>query len=319
MSTPSNPLTGHTGTMRRPLFASPRNLPGLTPAIRRRLQRFIGATTLISPWLAAKFALVLFLTPPRRPLDEVDVPVLAQAHRRRVPLGSGEIQVFEWGTTGPAVLLLHGWGSHAARFGGFVTPLLDAGYRVISFDAPAHGESTGKRSDLPQFRAALEAVLHECGPVEAIVAHSLGAAATVWWAAENDTSEVRAVVLVGMPRDTAFMVESFAEMLALTPAVRTHFAAHFHRAFGESHEVFSTLALAPRLSLPTFVVHDRDDEVAPFAHALAFAEAAPHGRLFTTEGLHHSGLLRDPGTIAAIVDFVRSSRGRTARVPASRG
>lgn len=312
-------MSRHAGGTHRPLFASPRNLPGLTPAIRKRLQRFIGAMTLVSPWLAAKFALLLFLTPPRRAFDDVDLPILARAHRRRVPFRGGELQVFEWGTSGPAVMLLHGWGSHAARFGGFVQPLIDAGYRVIGFDAPAHGESTGKRSDLPQFRAALEAVLEECGPVEAIVAHSLGAAATVWWATENDPGQVRAVVLVGMPRDTAFMVESFAEMLALTPAVRTHFAAHYHRAFGESHEVFSTLALAPRLGLPSFIVHDRDDEVAPFPHALAFAEAAPHGRLFTTEGLHHSGLLRDPATIAAIVDFVRSSRGKTAPDPASRG
>jgi pimeloyl-ACP methyl ester carboxylesterase len=33
----------------------------------------------------------------------------------------------------------------------FINPLVDAGYRVIAFDAPAHGDSGGKRTSLLEF------------------------------------------------------------------------------------------------------------------------------------------------------------------------
>ncbi|MGZ5446135.1 MAG: alpha/beta hydrolase [Thermoanaerobaculia bacterium] len=49
-------------------------------------------------------------------------------------------RAWSWGE-GPAVLLVHGWGGHAAQFQSFVEPLVRAGFRAIAFDAPSHGSS----------------------------------------------------------------------------------------------------------------------------------------------------------------------------------
>ncbi len=290
---------------------APRTIPGVTPQLRLRLRRFFGFATRLSPRLAARLALEMFLRPPRRRMDAQDVPVVARATRRSLTLGRGRVQAFEWSPPGataldprPAVLLLHGWGSHAARFGSFVEPMLAVGWRVIAIDAPAHGESTGRRSDLAQFRGALAAALDELRPVQSIVAHSLGAAAAVWLLAEEPHRDVRSLVVVGMPRDIGYMMESFMLILDLREDVCAQVRRQFVERFGTAPEDFSAHALAERLHLPTMVVHDEDDDVAPLEHAHAFATGLGRGRLSITRGLNHSGPLRDATTIANIVAFI---------------
>ena len=289
----------------------PRAIPGVSPRLRKRLRAFFALATRLSPRLAARLALELFLRPPRRRMDAADSPVVARATRRSLVLGRGRIHALEWrpeaqaaGTPAPAVLLLHGWGSHGARFGSFVEPMLAAGWRVIALDAPAHGESTGRHSDLGQFREALAAALDELAPVRAIVAHSLGAAAAVWLLADEPHRDVQSLVVVGMPRDIGYMMESFMLVLDLRDDVRELLRRRFVARFGTAPEGFSAHALASRLRVPTLVVHDEDDDVAPLDHATDFAVGLGRGRLSITRGLNHSGPLRDAATIANIVEFV---------------
>ena len=292
---------------------APRTVPGVTPRMRVRLQRLFAAATRVSPRLAARLALELFVLPPRRAMDAVDAPVVARAARPPLRLGRRRLHVLEWRPSGappdaPAVLLLHGWGSHAARFGHFVDPLLARGFRVIGIDAPAHGESAGRRSDLGQFRAALAAALARFAPVECIVAHSLGACAAVWQMADAPHPDVRALVLIGMPRDVGYVMESFELVLGLRPEVRAALRRQFGERFGAAPEAFSAHALADRLQVPTLVVHDEDDDVAPLEHARQFAGALGRGRLRATRGLNHSGPLRDAASIDVIAAFAAEHR-----------
>lgn len=278
--------------------------------MRLRLVRAFRLLSRVSPRLAGRLALELFLLPPRRALDAVDGPVLARARVSRIALAARELQVYEWGTQGRAILLLHGWGSHAPRFGAFVDPLLAAGFRVLAVDAPAHGKSTGRQATLELFRAALAAVVAARGPVCGIVAHSMGASATVWHMAETPPASVQAVALVGMPRDVAFMMDSFVAALELDVPTRAALLAAFTQRYGKPPADYSTHAVAGRIRVPVLLVHDRADDVAPFAHAQVLLPLLEKGELVTTDGLAHSGALRDPRTIATIVDFlVRNSRG----------
>lgn len=301
----TEPLSGPT--------AAPRTIPGVTPELRARLRRLFAFTTRLSPLLAAKFALELFLTPPRRKLDAVDVPVVARARRRKLAVERGSVAALEWSPQTPApaaptVLLLHGWGSHAARFGDFVAPLTAAGYRVVGIDAPAHGDSTGRRSDLGQFRSALRVALAEFAPVTGIVAHSMGANAAVWQLADEPHPDVRALVVIGMPRDAGYMLESFALVLDLRADVARRLREQFTRRFGATPEQFSSHELAARLAVPTLVVHDSDDDVAPADHAREFAARLRQSHFRETRGLNHSGALRHADTIDEIVAFLRAQR-----------
>jgi len=103
---------------RKPVLG--RVVPGVSPTLQRRLRRFYAFVQAASPSLAARLALRMFLTPPRRKLDPDDAPIVAQAVRTLVPVGDDAFTKWTWGEGAPVVVVLHGWGSHAARFGNFI-------------------------------------------------------------------------------------------------------------------------------------------------------------------------------------------------------
>jgi len=97
-----------------------RVVPGVTPDTQRRLRGFFAFVQGLSDSLAARIALLMFCTPPRRKLDPADAPILERASRSTLRCGKDRFTIFRWEHAGPPVVLLHGWGSHAARFADFV-------------------------------------------------------------------------------------------------------------------------------------------------------------------------------------------------------
>jgi pimeloyl-ACP methyl ester carboxylesterase len=293
---------------RKPILG--RVVPGVSPKLQRRLRRFFGFVQGLSPALAARLALRLFLTPPRRTLDAADAPVIARAIRERVRAGAGEFTIWRWDRPGPRIVLLHGWGSHAARFGDFVAPLQAAGFSVIGIDAPGHGDSPGKVSDLVRFRDSLAEVLRQQGPVHAVIGHSLGGGAMLTVLAELPQPHPARICIFGVPSDMGYILESFAMMLGLKPRSLARLHARYEATFGRPASAISTIAAAPFVRIPALIVHDEEDNVAPIAQATALAAAIPGAVLLRTRGLGHSGGLRDADTIARVVEFLASSEAK---------
>ncbi|WP_419706580.1 alpha/beta hydrolase [Promicromonospora sp. NFX87] len=89
---------------------------------------------------------------------------------------TAQVATYSWGEPGaPGVLLVHGWRSRASAFGRIVEDLTAAGLRVVTYDAPAHGDSGGRGrtglDDLDIIRRLSDA---ENAPWAAVVGHSLG-------------------------------------------------------------------------------------------------------------------------------------------------
>ncbi len=293
---------------RKPVLG--RMVPGVSPAMQRRLRRVFVFLQRLSPELAGKLALRLFLTPPRRKVDADDVPIIAQALKSTLDCGGFQIALWHWGNDAPRVVLLHGWGSHAARFGSFVAPLRAAGFSVIAIDAPAHGASPGRMSDLPRFRDSLAAVLREYAPVHAVVGHSLGGGAALTVLAEAAEHHPLKLCLFGVPCDMAYILDSFAMMLGLNARALAVLHRRFAEHFGMAAQEISVTAAGPRIRLPALVVHDEEDVVAPFAHGEQLSRALPAATLLRTQGLGHSGALRDAATIERVVRFLSEQATR---------
>jgi alpha-beta hydrolase superfamily lysophospholipase len=131
-----------------------------------------------APAFATRAAVWLFTKPRRSRPRSDEEESLTRASSFFLPYKHGQLAVMEWGQ-GPAVLCVHGWSSRGLRFVGLVKPLTEAGYKVIAFDAPAHGRSSGSHVDLMDFADSVMAVAERSGPIDAVVAHSFGAAATL--------------------------------------------------------------------------------------------------------------------------------------------
>jgi pimeloyl-ACP methyl ester carboxylesterase len=262
----------------------------------------LGALARVAPARAERIALDLFSRPERFGVTRDPVVAGLAAHRFTIETEAGPVVAWDWGQ-GPTVLLLHGWSGQAAQLSSFVAPLVEAGFHVVAFDQPAHGQSPGQRTTLVGFTRALAAVARRLAPVHGVIAHSLGAAAAVL--AVRDGLPLERVVLLAPPADPTPFARGFSRANGLPPA----------RAEGVVDRVRQILAAAapahPRPSSAKtrlLVVHDPQDPEVPFAHAETIAASWPGSRLLPVPGLGHRKLLRDPAIVAAAVAFVADRR-----------
>jgi pimeloyl-ACP methyl ester carboxylesterase len=264
--------------------------------------------TLIAPAAAAEFAVALFRRPPGRKGSESERTALATGERLDLTLHGRHLAVWRWGQ-GPAVLLVHGWGSRGARLASFIPPLNEAGFSVVAFDAPGHGASAGRLSSLPQFISAIEAVARRFGPVEAVVAHSMGGAATTL--AMGRGLAVGCAVFLAPAADPAGYSERFAEVVGLAPSLLARMKAKIESRFGARWEEFDVLAAARKMTAPLLVFHDPDDRDVAWSDGAAISAAWPGAELVSTEGLGHRRIVQDPGVVLRAVAFLVRSKETT--------
>lgn len=278
------------------------SLPRISTNVR------LAATALLAPRLAGVWAERLFLTPPRPRMDESALDLI-DARSRFLTHKARSIATWEWGwksRRAPAVLLAHGWGGHTAQMRAFVYKLLVAGYRVVGFDQPAHGVSEGALTSLVDFADVLAAVAARHGPVEAIVAHSLGAAAT--GLALSRGLAANSVVLVSPPSDVAGYSRRFARWHWMPEPVRRSMQAAIEERYGVRWEELEIEKVVRRIgekgAARALVIHDRGDAIVPWRHGLRVARAWPGARLLSTRDLGHGRILRDEAVTQAAADFI---------------
>lgn len=264
-----------------------------------------AASALLFPELAAGLAERLFLTPPRprdaaaAALDLIDARSSMLRHKGR------HIAMWRWGASdAPAALLAHGWGGNAAQMRGFVFPLLEAGFRVLTYDQPAHGVSEGRLTGLPDFADVLAEVAWHHGGVHAVIGHSLGAMAAALAEAQGRI-EPRKVVLISPPSDLMGYSRRFARWHWMPEPVRDAMQAAIEERYGLAWSELELPRLAPRLAAQALVIHDRGDRTVPWKQGEQLARHWQGARLLSTEGLGHLRILADEAVARSAVDFVR--------------
>lgn len=261
----------------------------------------------LAPGMAARLAYRQLATPPRGAAGRWHASVHAQTRTRHLRCGTGELAVYEWGQ-GPAVLLVHGWGANATHMGRMVLPLVLAGFRVVAFDAPAHGRSSGQRTDMVEFANAVALVARQVGPLHAVIGHSFGAAMALYAARDWGLTCARLVLISSFDHCNWF-VEMFAQHVGLTREVHERVRDMFVLRYGGRLDWgrMSVVEMARQAHLPALLVHDDTDEEIPFAHGLSLAAALPAAQFKATHGLGHHRVLRNPEVIRRVVAFIESS------------
>jgi pimeloyl-ACP methyl ester carboxylesterase len=276
------------------------SLPRISTNVR------FAASHFLFPELAGAWAERMFLTPPRArnsaasALDLIDARSSFLEHKGR------HIAMWTWGARSkeaPAVLLAHGWGGNAAQMRAFAFPLLQAGYRVIAYDQPAHGVSDGKLTGLPDFADVLGAVAGYHGGIEAVIAHSLGGAAAALSLSWGRVA-FRKIVLISPPSDLIGYSRRFARWHWMPEPVREAMQNAIEERYGVRWEDLEVRRVAPRLGARALVIHDRDDRMMPWTHGAKVAESWPGAQLMLTDGLGHGRILRAERVTRAAADFL---------------
>lgn len=291
-------------TERGPLDATSayyRALPGVA-ALRMALR----AADRLWPALAVRAATRLFLTPlPPKWL-----------HRRKpwVPgwridhwtFEDSGLTVYSMAAAGPVVLLVHGWGGHAAQMRPLAEALAARRYQPVIVEMPGHGRSAGWQSTMPQFARAIGYVaarLNQQGDeVHAVVAHSLGASAAAF--AVGHGTGLAKLVLVAPAASAPAYTRMFAQVFGLAERTRAAMQRRIESREGTLMALFEADAAGPRVRTPTLVVHDLGDTVNRFADGEAYAKAIAGAKMVATEGLGHRSILKDAAVIENVLAFM---------------
>ncbi|QPF76149.1 alpha/beta fold hydrolase [Roseateles sp. DAIF2] len=271
---------------------------------QRLLRRGLDGLQRLSPALAAALAFRFFITPlpsklaaRRRPMPADWKPLAWRAEDLRLCAWQHRDALESHGPR-PRVLLVHGWAGDARQMLPLAEALWAAGFDPLLLDMPAHGRSAGWQSHLPAFVATLLAAGERFGPLQGLVAHSLGALAASQALARGLAAE--RLVLLAASAPPRQVLAWYGASFGLGAPVLARLRARLEGLSGAALESYEPAWLAERLRQPTLLLHDRDDRAAPLAAAQALAVALPAARLQISQGLGHRRLLADPATLEAV-------------------
>lgn len=214
------------------------------------------------------------------------------------------IDGFSLGEGERTALLVHGWAGSSLQYGPLAIQLAASGYVVTAIDLPGHGLSSGSSTDILEIADAIDSVARAVGPLDLVVAHSLGVSSTVL-ALQSDLQAKRLVAISPgvVPRQ---MLEKFVSELAVDSRVVPHLESNIERRIGPGTlDRVATEILNGAVPEQTLIIHDRDDRLVSVdvGRDLAAAWARP---ITVTSGYGHTRILSASEVIEMIVDGNRS-------------
>ena len=253
-----------------------------------------------------------FCTPPYMKITNFDLKSIDSSVQTYIDFEEIQIPIYSWGK-GEKVLLVHGWGSRASHMSLFARIIADAGFNVFAFDAPAHSSITNnpskELSNMFEFGRSISAVVNHLGDIHAVVAHSLGAIATIFtltgFMKFNGYGFMSPkVVLVSSPSSVESIITSFCKRNNLTENEKDTLQLELEKDFEFSVSDYCVNSAFKNISQKLMVIHDEDDDDVPISNAYDFKETTPEIKFYFTKGLGHKKILFDRATIKIISNFI---------------
>jgi len=271
------------------------------------LKLFFTVSSRLTPYIAVRVAEKLFTTPFHSKRRDIEHEMLESAERFFIPMGKNrKLTGYRWGKkTDPIILLVHGWTATATCFVNFIDPLLERGYQVISYDAIAHGETSGVSVSLTEWADTVIAVMDNIDEVYCIMGHSLGAGAIV--IASSLRLETGKIVLISPVSDISKVTDQFAKTLSIPERImeKTHQYAwkkYYTSAskYGKNwDEIFES-----EFNVPTLIIHDINDKEIDISNARKLAKQWSWAEFMETKRLGHRRILLNPHVISRALSFI---------------
>lgn len=269
----------------------------------------------ISPASGSAMAMPLFTAVAKpRPVSTRDQPTMWRARRSTLRIAGVDrrgvdVCVYEWGTGPRTVAVLHGWDGRTSQFAALTRELVAEGYRVVAFDAPAHGASGGRRTYLVDWIDALTALRGRHGAFAGVIGHSFGGLAALVAVAGGLSAE--RVVTVAAPADAEALLSQFTAAMRYSDSVADAMAARFaRRYFAGDPDPFAWLSAIRRplpAGIPLLVIHDGGDRTVPASEADRILAAHPGALSLRTRDLGHNRILRADEVLDAVPAFLGAS------------
>ena len=274
--------------------------------IRARL----NILALVSARSAAKKAMDIFCSPLQRSGKKLP-SLFDKGEKLSFKLDGISIRGHRWRphqastATLKKVLIAHGFESSSRNFEQYIQAFLKKGYEVLAFDAPAHGQSGGRRITLPMYIQMLGNVMDRFGPIDACMGHSFGGLALTLLLESQPRQPDTRLVLIAPACEAVRAVDSFFDLLHLNGEVRAAFDEIGRQITGQPFSYFSIRRAMHRLQTSTLWLQDEEDLITPLEDALLVkGDGHPNIEFVITKGLGHRKIYRDADVLRQVVAFL---------------
>jgi pimeloyl-ACP methyl ester carboxylesterase len=260
--------------------------------------------SVISKRKAAEKAFVVFGTPFMKSIRKAPVKNAEVIHFQ---LNNKKMNGYRWNHPQPKkALILHGFGSAAHKFEDYALLLIEKGFEVLAFDAPAHGDSEGDTTNAIEYSEMIKEVMERFGPIGSFIAHSFGGI-SLSLALEQVTHDAGTkVVFIAPATETTSAVDGAFKMLKLkNETVRNEFENIIFNLTGKNIAWFSMRRAMDNIKASILWVHDEEDDITPWADALKVKEDNhPNIKFVLTKGLGHRKIYHDESVKKQVIDFM---------------
>ncbi len=271
----------------------------------RALKWYYPKLELIAPALAYNLAYKLFFSPIRFKRPPRELETFTKAKKYKVKLANHPVQLYEWGAKGtPVAVVVHGWSGRATQLYAFVQPLVQLGYHVVGFDAPAHGASEGKQTNIKEFFEILNHIHVNIGKIAWGIGHSFGGVALLY--AIHEGLPIQQVVMISSPTIGDDILAGFSKKINASPNTGKALRKLVLNRFNLDFETITACHLITKINLNNLlIIHDKNDEEVPYQNAIALHQRAPGSSLLLTQTLGHTRILRAPQVVEATLNFIK--------------
>jgi len=277
------------------------------PFLLKAIRWFYPKLEIIIPPLAHKIAWNLFFSPFRfkRPHRENRVYTSAKTHS--ININNKKVKLFEWGSKGnPIAVLIHGWSGRATQLYKFIEPLIDSGYHVIGFDAPAHGDSEGKITSIPEFYQVLYHIQENIGKITVGIGHSFGGVSLLY--SKKEGIDLDTIIMISSPTIGEDILTGFRKKINASKKTSVAMRKMVKQNFNLDFEDITACELIKNMPIKNhLIVHDYNDMEVPYQNAEALQRLNTEAEILLTKELGHTRILRDDATVEAIIKFIAKS------------
>lgn len=254
---------------------------------------------------AAEKAFQLFCTPQLRVKKKLP-PVFEKGEKIEFAFEKNMVRGYRWNhPSEKKVLILHGFESGIVNFDRYINPLIKKGYEVLAFDAPAHGNSTGKTITVVIYKDLIRHICSNYGPVDSFITHSFGGLALSLALEEIPHDHSTKIVFVAPAAETKTAIDNFFSLLRLDHEVRKEFNAIIKEQGGQWPEWYSVSRVALEIKGQVLFLQDKDDHMTPLSDVKPIMDKNyPNFQFVISEGLGHRKIYRDDRSFKRIMDFL---------------
>lgn len=276
-----------------------------TPYILRVVRVLFPILERVAPFLSDRIFRMVFYVPLRYPTPDREKEVEREGVAFSLSVAGKTIRGNQWGDPShPYILLVHGWAGRATQFRKFIPVLIARGYRVIGPNGPAHGNSEGRVTSIPEFEGMFKAIFLKFGEPAGVITHSFGGAAMLY--SIMNGLPVKKLVNIASPSIGDEILKTFLRAINGSWTSAERFKKYVIRRTGKPFDEFTALYAVKRLPHPIdlMVVNDEQDTDVVFRSAEELTKAYPSAKLMRTTGLGHNRILKDEQVIKSVVDFI---------------